>query len=304
MSEQKPSTAHDIPVWGVVLLFLGVVFLLQTLNVLPWSLWGTLWRFWPVLIIIVGLGILLRHYNPWLISALLLLLLFGFLGIAIWQYQSSPMPSTVISPARSYSAPLGKLKSAQIEIDFTAGTLAMSSLTSNSPNLVEVTSQGGDGNEFMRAGFSPQDSTGRLALSTEGADRQPWNEVKGEVRLTRDIPLTLEIKSAVGNLDLDFSGLKVTELRIDVDAGNYKITMPSSAGMTTATIKADVANLEIIIPEGAVASIRADTNLATLDADEERFPKKDGFYVSKGFENAQNRIDLKLDCNLGRVLVK
>ncbi len=40
MSQQKPSTTHNIPVWGIFLLFLGIVFLLQTLNILPWSLWS------------------------------------------------------------------------------------------------------------------------------------------------------------------------------------------------------------------------------------------------------------------------
>ncbi len=85
MSEPK-QREHHVPVWGIYLLFLGVLFLLQTFEVLPWPLWGTLWRFWPVLIIIIGMGILLRHFNPWLVSLLILAILFACLGIAIWQY--------------------------------------------------------------------------------------------------------------------------------------------------------------------------------------------------------------------------
>ncbi len=65
MSEQRRQREHYIPIWGIFLLFLGIVFLLQSLNTLPWGLWGTLWRFWPVLIIIAGLGILLRRFNLW-----------------------------------------------------------------------------------------------------------------------------------------------------------------------------------------------------------------------------------------------
>ena len=86
MSEEKPQRVVGAPIWGIFLVFLGIVFLLQTLNVLPWGLWGTLWRFWPVLIIIIGLGILLRRYNAWLLSLLILAILGGCLGIAIWQY--------------------------------------------------------------------------------------------------------------------------------------------------------------------------------------------------------------------------
>ena len=86
MPEEKSSRVIGVPVRGIFLVFLGIIFLLQTLDVLPWGLWKTLWRFWPVLIIITGLGILLRRYNVWLISLLVLVVLGAGLGIAIWQY--------------------------------------------------------------------------------------------------------------------------------------------------------------------------------------------------------------------------
>ncbi|MDD5081985.1 MAG: DUF5668 domain-containing protein [Dehalococcoidales bacterium] len=87
MSEQRPPRAVAAPVWGIFLLFAGTVLLLQTLDILPWSLWNTLWRFWPVLIVIVGLSILLRQQNVWLVSLLILVILGITLGIAIWQHQ-------------------------------------------------------------------------------------------------------------------------------------------------------------------------------------------------------------------------
>ena len=86
MPEKKPQRVVGAPIWGIFILLLGVVLLLQTLDVLPWGLWGTLWRFWPVLIIIIGLSILLRRYNAWLLSLLILAILGGCLGIAIWQH--------------------------------------------------------------------------------------------------------------------------------------------------------------------------------------------------------------------------
>lgn len=101
--EERPREQHA-PIWGIFLLFLGIVFLLQSLNVLPWELWGTLWRFWPVLLIVTGLSILFGRYNVWLVSLLIMALLFACLGIAIWQYE----PSLPVEPnTKSYSAPLG-----------------------------------------------------------------------------------------------------------------------------------------------------------------------------------------------------
>ena len=55
MSEEKTNRENHVPTGGIFLLFAGTVLLLQSLDVLPWSLWDTLWRFWPMLLIISGL---------------------------------------------------------------------------------------------------------------------------------------------------------------------------------------------------------------------------------------------------------
>lgn len=87
---------------------------MQTLGILSWDLWRTLWRFWPVLIIIAGLGILLRSRNAWLVSLLVVALLGISLGLAIWQNQP-PLPSGTTT--KSLSQPLDTLERAYIEID-------------------------------------------------------------------------------------------------------------------------------------------------------------------------------------------
>jgi len=86
VSEEKSQRVISVSIWGIFLLFLGIIFLLQTLDILPWGLWETLWRFWPALVIITGLDILLRRCNAWLVSLLVSVILGACLGIAIWQY--------------------------------------------------------------------------------------------------------------------------------------------------------------------------------------------------------------------------
>ena len=83
MGNDRKVTDYAVPFWGILLIFLGAVFLLQTFNVLPWELWTTLWRFWPVLLVITGIGILLRRYHPWLMAGISLLILIASLVIAI-----------------------------------------------------------------------------------------------------------------------------------------------------------------------------------------------------------------------------
>lgn len=303
MSEQKPQRMGGVPIWGILLLFLGVVFLLQTLDVLPWGLWRTLWRFWPVLIIIIGLGILLRRYNVWLVSLLILAILGACLGIAIWQYGPS-LPAGIAT--KSYSEPLGDIERAQIEVDFTAGSLTVSSLPPGSPNFVEIDSKVRNGRESIKVDSQRLDSEGKLYLSTEQFNRRFWGEdgFRWEVRFTRNISLAINIKSAASNMELDLGELKITKLQLDVDASNCQVMMPSSAGTTDIEIEADVANVEVNIPDGVAAKIRADTDLSVFDVDESRFPRRDNYYISGNFDTAQNRIYLEIDCDVGRVQVE
>lgn len=86
MSRNEMS-GHHVPVFGVLLVFLGIVFLLQNLGILPWGVWGRLWQFWPVVLVAIGLNLLLRHRSPWLVIVLILVLLLACLGMAIWQYR-------------------------------------------------------------------------------------------------------------------------------------------------------------------------------------------------------------------------
>lgn len=301
MPEERQSGRHYAPVWGIFLLFLGIVFLLQTLDVLSWELWGTLWRFWPVLLIVIGLGFLLRRFNVWLVSGLILVLLFGCLGIAIWQYEPSSPPGEI---SQSYSELLDGLEQAQVEIDFSLGTLRVSRLPSSSLNFVEADSTAR--NADMRVDFSRQDSEGKLYLTKEQVSLSFQNEEDNryQVRLTRNIPLTLDIKSTVSDNELDLSELEVTELRLSVDAGNCKVTMPSSTETVNAYMEANVANLEVDIPDGVSARIQANTDLGSFDIDGSRFQKQGDYYISEDFDTAQNRIYLEIDSNLSRVQIR
>jgi len=301
--DERQQKERYAPVWGILLLFLGIIFLLQNLNVLPWGLWGTLWHFWPVLIIIIGVSILLRYHNVWLVSTLILVLLFACLGITVWQYGASPPAEKITT---TYSEPLGSLEQAQIGIDFSGGRLTMNSLPYASLNFVETGSGMRSGDKGLKAEFSRRGSEGELHLSLERGRWEFWSkgENSWQVRFNRNIPLTLDVKSAASNVNLDLSQLQPTELDMDVDLSNYTVNMPSTAGSVHVHIDADLSNLEIIIPDGVAVKLMADADLSILKVDESRFPRNGDYYVSPDFASAKNRVEIELDCDLSRVQVK
>ncbi|MCL4384610.1 DUF5668 domain-containing protein [Patescibacteria group bacterium] len=56
--EERRAKSHDI-VWAWVLIFAGITFLLNNTGVIPWAIWGELWRFWPILLVLGGLRLVL-----------------------------------------------------------------------------------------------------------------------------------------------------------------------------------------------------------------------------------------------------
>ncbi|NTU73203.1 hypothetical protein HGB07_03470 [Candidatus Roizmanbacteria bacterium] len=44
---------------GVTFLVSGTLLLLNNMNVIPWGIWEHVWKFWPVIIIFIGLNFIL-----------------------------------------------------------------------------------------------------------------------------------------------------------------------------------------------------------------------------------------------------
>jgi hypothetical protein len=45
----------------LVVIAAGVLLLLNTLGVVPWDIWNDVGRWWPALIILLGLGVLIQN---------------------------------------------------------------------------------------------------------------------------------------------------------------------------------------------------------------------------------------------------
>jgi|GEM_PF-865264 len=60
----KPEDHGSGIVFAVILIFAGIIFLLNNFGILPWNVWSSLWRFWPVFLILIGLQIIFGRSKP------------------------------------------------------------------------------------------------------------------------------------------------------------------------------------------------------------------------------------------------
>lgn len=281
---------------GVILVALGVVLLLNNLGVLPWGVWRTLWRFWPVILVLIGLNILWGGRSPWLILLITVVVLAGVVALAVRVHALSPEAAPV-----SFSQSLQGVERAEIEVEFGAGDLLVGSLPPKSAQLVEGTARPSVEQEFrVRRG------TGELKLRVPG--RQPFWRAgdqgpRLEAMLSTGVPLDLTVRAGAANVRLDLGSLKVNRLLIETGASRIAVDLPS-AGSTEATVKAGAAQVNISVPRGVAARITTEGGLSSFDVDTSRFPKADGGFESPGFSTAVNRVEIRVESGVSSVSIR
>ncbi len=120
------------------------------------------------------------------------------------------------------------------------------------------------------------------------------------VELNRHIPLTVSVVRRLGDMDLDLSGMRVQDIRVEYAIGDLDIQLPSAAGLTSGTIRATVGDIKLGVSPELGARIAVDSGfLGSRYVDRDVFEMRGYEYVSKGFAEAENQLDLRIHSHLG-----
>lgn len=254
--------------WGVILLLVGSILLLENLDLLgDLDAWGIIW---PVALILLGaymlLGMLLR------------------------------------SPAKTeqVSIPLEGADSASLKVRHGAGRLEIGA-GGGFGNLLEGSFMGGLDHSSRRDGDA-------LRVKMRPPDRSApfWGEtiaLDWQFNVNPQIPLTLDIGAGAGKADLDLTELLVSDVVLKTGASETNLHLPAHAGMTRVKIEAGAASLSLHLPEDVAARIRVRSGLSSIRVNQERFPKQNGEYLSPGYEEAANKVEIEIEAGVGSIVV-
>ena len=176
---------RGLPVFGILLVLLGALLLLQTIGVVSWGLWLELWRFWPVALIAGGVSIILGRRFPVLASLVVVFLLVGTVGAAAF-FIVADTESFVVS---EFSEPLDGVESLELEVEFGAGELIISDLPAGSPDLVQATFSGPGSNAGVVSTVAR--SGNRTAVKLENAQSSFFTTLdrKWDIKIARDVEI-------------------------------------------------------------------------------------------------------------------
>lgn len=81
--------------WGIIVVIVGLLLMAGNLGLIPSGFWQQLWRFWPLVLIILGAGFIFgkESRSGWFLASVVILMLF-LAGALIWWGYNLPEIST------------------------------------------------------------------------------------------------------------------------------------------------------------------------------------------------------------------
>jgi len=257
--------------WGLLIIILGIMLLLNTLGILTISAWQ---MFWPLVLILAG----------------------GWLLLSPTFFKRSNLES------QNLALPLGQASALNVKINHGAGRLHISSGAPGSQDAVSGSFVGGVEYDSRQDGSA-------LNVKLNAATEQFWSAIPfggfqgltWDVLLNRNIPLKLKIDSGANEANLDLTDLKITDLSIDTGASSTNIIMPAAAGLTQVKIHSGASSVKIKVPEGVAGRFAIKQGMAGIHVDTSRFLINGGVYETYGYESAPNRIEAVIETGVGSV---
>lgn len=219
MEHRRPSVIGPLS-----LITIGVLFLLVNLGYLPLSLLEIAFRFWPLILILIGIEILIGRRSfigGLVVTALGLALVAG----AVWlAFTAGSMPATV---TQTINQPAGEITRATIDLNIGFANVTIKALGEDTNELMRGTFRHTEGIRIGQA-FNVVGDEGRLTLREERVNffTAGMTETRREIALNPTIPISLRLNGGVGRADLDLSALTLSTVEVAAGVGNVDIPAP------------------------------------------------------------------------------
>jgi hypothetical protein len=291
-----------------VFIAIGTVILLDNLNIVQWNVWQVILSLWPVLIVAVGLDLLVARRSAW--GALLALVLLAvILGGSLWVMAMG----SLAGPAASSEPVLQELSGAErvvVQVDPAVASLKIRAMEQNQADstalvtgTVQMSSMGALQQEYSVSG-----GVGTLNLRRQG-DVSAAPSLRGsdwvwDLAFNPQIPLELQVNNGVGSLDLDLSGLLVTDLNVQMGVGQTTVTLPDVEGLLTANIQSAIGEMIVYVPAQTAVRLNSNTGLGMISVPDGYIQDGDVYtYAGDGAASA-GQIELNVDQAIGRISIR
>lgn len=293
--------------FGLLLLGLGLVFLGNNLGWWTETDFSRLGQYWPLLLILYGIAVIVRHWKlGWII------ILVTFFALSAIVYNSILTPTSFLNLANKDETPTTTPLSAEITKDITKAELKMKTgiiklkLTGDSPKLVSGTLQ----SNLVKPSLKVVKSGGIATVTLETQkDWHFWccNWWKGvnelELALSNQIPWQIDLESGASTLELDLTKLTLDDLQLSTGASSTQLKLGDKLkNGANYNIESGASSILIQIPKLIGVLLNTDSGLSSKNF--VGFTQLDsGSYQSNNYEAATIKITLSIEAGVSALNV-
>jgi hypothetical protein len=274
---------------------------------------------WPVAIIAIGVGLVLRRSPAALVAGVLAAALPGLaLGASFVAVPQISVPCTDAGQAVTAQATprTGTFAgTAAVDLTLSCGELTV---TAQPGSAWRVDARDGDNRRTAveaDAGHLSADTDRGSARRGLHAGRVDWDVVlptgttldlatelnAGRARLdlagTRLGAADLEVNA--GSLTADLAGATLDRLAVEVNAGSVGIVLPADS--FTGDLQANAGSLALCVPDQLALRVRSTAALGSIDVD--GLVRRDSAWETPGYDTAPFKADLAISASVGSVTI-
>jgi hypothetical protein len=302
-------------VFPILLIAIGGLFLYE--NSHPYfSPWAVLSRYWPLILIFVGLGKIWdnvrRSKDPNAPSdfptgsTIGILIFVLILGAVVWKgrtfarHRDFSSSNSRISHT-SQTIDLQGAQTVSATINMGAGSLTIGK--SDTPHLLDASFEFFDDFRTPRVDYHVDGKRGDLEISENHGDFHviaPNDNTRWNLRFGDSAPLSLDINQGAGEGDLHLGGLPVTNLKMNLGAGRAEVDLTGDRKKDlNAEINGGVGEAVIHLPKNVGVVATASGVIGAVDAT--GLKHADGEYTNESYGKSPATIHLRVAGAIGRI---
>lgn len=287
---------------GIWFVFIGLILLLHNMNLIDFNFWAMI-KYWPLLIIIVGVNLIVQQktYGNYIkiVSNILVLTGLTYIGLTDkspnWMDYVHIRTQALSDTDSTYSSQINLPYDSLVQeasIKFNAGGGSLEMKADSADQLFSAESP----DKSMGIHLEQHEKDGKKQFTL---DIMPESKSKKSnhtlVQLHPNILWDLDLNYGAAYINCDFSTLRLRNLTVNSAASNINMHLDSPrSGVSKIDINTGASTIQLQIPKEAAMRIKYTSALSSTKLEGFEF-EEEGMAKTADFDQAHNKYDLELN---------
>jgi hypothetical protein len=298
-------------IWGFILVLIGVLFILKNLDIIYFS-WHSLWKLWPLVLIMIGITILPVKDGIKVLLAIIALIAAAFFVVSYPDFhynwnkdrsinnsQDNDSKESEAIDQRIFEAYDSIITAANLSFDAAAGDFTINQETQD---LFEFNKEG----NFGRYSYAIKELGHERDINIKLEKGRIINaDLKNKVTIKLNPNPDWDVNVDVGaaNIELDLASFKIRKLNIEGGASSINLRLGALQPESRIKINSGASSITIRVPQEYACQVNTNTVLSSKNL--EGFNKiGNGTYVTPGFSEKEKNIVIDIEAAVSSLTVE